>query len=110
MLEPEQLCRNICHLSNRLLERDHPIFPDTVPEHFLHKFFSGLGTPYRAYEAENPETLQKAIDDVNRIERLPIQFTEVLPRRDLSQKCYGAALGCALLLLAFKFVEVRRWA
>ena len=83
---------------------------DTVPEHFLHKFFSGLGTPYRAYEAENPEALQKAIDDVNRIERLPIQFTEVLPRRDLSQKCYGAALGCALLLLAFKFVEVRRWA
>jgi mxaC protein len=83
---------------------------DTVPEHFLHTFFSGVGVPYRAYEAENPEALQKAIDDVNRLERLPIQFTEVLPRRDLSQQCYGAALACALLLLALKFMEVRRWA
>lgn len=83
---------------------------DTVPEHFLHKFFSGLGTPYRAYEAENPEALREAIDDVNRIERLPIQFTDVLPKRDLSQYCYGAALACALALLALKAIEVRRWA
>jgi mxaC protein len=68
-----------------------------------------MGVPYRAYEAENPEALQKAIDDVNRVERLPLQFTEVLPRRDLSQLCYGAALVSALLLLAFKLAEVRRW-
>lgn len=87
-----------------------PQTDDTVPEHFLHKFFLGMGTPYRAYEAENPDALQKAIDDVNRLERLPIQFTEVLPRRDLSQLCYGAALACALLLAAMKFMEVRRWA
>lgn len=86
-----------------------PRSAETVPEHFLHRFFSGMGTPYRAYEAENPEALQKAIEDVNRVERLPIQFTEVLPRRDLSQQCYGAALACALALLAFKFLEVRRW-
>ncbi len=83
---------------------------DTVPEHFLHRYFSGIGTPYRAYEAENTEALQKAIDDVNRLERLPLQFTEVLPRRDLSQLCYGAALVCALALLAMKMAEVRRWA
>ena len=82
---------------------------DTVPEHFLHQFFVGVGMPYRAYEAENTEALQKAIDDVNRLERLPIQFTEVLPRRDLSQHCYGAALACALALLAMKVTEVRRW-
>jgi mxaC protein len=82
---------------------------ETVPEHFLHEFFSGMGVPYRAYEAENPEALQKAIDDVNRVERLPLQFTEVLPRRDLSQLCYGAALVSALFLLAFKLAEVRRW-
>jgi mxaC protein len=82
---------------------------ETVPEHFLHEFFSGMGVPYRAYEAENPEALQKAIDDVNRVERLPLQFTEVLPRRDLSQLCYGAALVSALVLLAFKLAEVRRW-
>ena len=83
---------------------------ETVPEHFLHQFFSGMGIPYRAYEAENPEALEKSIEDVNHLERLPIQFTEVLPRRDLSQLCYGAAFACTLLLLAFKFMEVRRWA
>lgn len=83
---------------------------DTVPEHFLHRYFSALGTPYRAYEAENPQALQKAIDDVNQLERLPIQFTEVLPRRDLSQYCYAIALACALVLLAMKWLEVRRWA
>jgi len=83
---------------------------ETVPEHFLHRYFSSLGIPYRAYEAENTEALQKAIEDVNRIERLPMQFTEVLPRRDFSQYCYGAALACALVLLAFKWLEVRRWA
>jgi len=82
---------------------------DTVPEHFLHRYFSGIGVPYRAYEAENTEALQKAIEDVSRLERLPIQFTEVLPRRDLSQYCYGAALACALALLAMKLAEVRRW-
>ncbi|HQR52249.1 MAG TPA: vWA domain-containing protein [Burkholderiales bacterium] len=83
---------------------------DTVPEHFLHRYFSEIGTPYRAYEAENAQALQEAIDDVNRLERLPIQFTEVLPRRDLSQYCYAAALACAAALLAMKWLEVRRWA
>ena len=45
-----------------------------VPEYFLHRFFQSLGTPYRAYEAGNPEALQQAIDDVNRLENLPITY------------------------------------
>lgn len=82
---------------------------DTVPEVFLHRFFGSMGTPYRAYEAEDPESLQKAIADVNRLENLPIVYRDIVPPRDLSPWCYGLALACALLLLAAKLLELRTW-
>ncbi|MBA3599220.1 MAG: VWA domain-containing protein [Methylibium sp.] len=80
-----------------------------APEVHLHRFFGSMGTPYRAYEAENPEALQRAINDVNRLENLPITYLDTVPRRDLSQWCYGAALGCVLLLLTAKLMELRAW-
>ena len=83
---------------------------DTVPEYFLHRFFASLGTPYKAYEAENPQALQKAIDDVNRLENLPITYLDTVPRRDLSQLGYGIALACVLALLGANLMEIRRWA
>ncbi|MGH8743432.1 MAG: vWA domain-containing protein, partial [Burkholderiales bacterium] len=54
---------------------------EAVPEHFLHKFFQNMGTPYHAYEAENPKALQQAIADVSRLENLPLRYDDVLPRR-----------------------------
>lgn len=82
---------------------------DAVPEYSLHRFFQTLGTPYHAYAAENPEDLQKAIDDVNRLENLPITYFDTVPRRDVSQACYAAALACALLLLGANLTELRQW-
>ncbi|WP_309626894.1 vWA domain-containing protein [Methylibium sp.] len=82
---------------------------ETVPEVFLHRFFGGIGTPYRAYEAEDPEALQRAIVDVNRLENLPITYRDTVPRRDLSQWCYGAALASVLLLFAARLMELRTW-
>jgi mxaC protein len=82
---------------------------DAVPEHFLHKFFQSIGTPYHAYEAENPQALQRAIQDVSRLENLPIRYHDVLPRRDLAGPCYQLALLCTVLLLAARFTEVRQW-
>ena len=82
---------------------------DTVPEYFLHRFLQSIGVPYRAYEAENPEALQKAIDEVNRLENLPITYVDTAPRRDLSPWCYGAALACVLLLLGANAFEIKRW-
>lgn len=81
----------------------------TVPEHFLHEFFGRMGTPYRAYEAEDPEALKRAITDVSRLESFPIRYFEATPRRDLSQVCYAVALGLALLLAGMAALEVRRW-
>ena len=81
----------------------------TAPEVFLHRFFGSIGTPYKAYEADNPQALEAAITDVNRLETLPIVYRDTVPRRDLSPWCYGIALGAVLLLLAAKLMELRAW-
>lgn len=82
---------------------------ETVPEHFLHEFFQSMGTPYRAYEAEDPEALQRTIADINRAESFPIRYFETLPRRDLSQSFFVVALALTALLAAAAALEVRPW-
>ncbi|MEF7613025.1 vWA domain-containing protein [Aquincola sp. MAHUQ-54] len=82
---------------------------EVAPEYFLHRFFESLGTPYRAYEADNPEAMQKAIEDVNRLENLPIVYEDVVPRRSLAPWALAAALAAVLLLLAADLAEIRRW-
>lgn len=82
---------------------------DTVPEAFLHRFFGSMGTPYKAYEAEDPESLQRAIADVNRLENLPIVYRDTVPPRDLAPWCYGVALACTLVLLVAKLLELTSW-
>lgn len=93
-----------------LAENEPPANADTVPEYFLHRFFQAMGTPYRAYEAENPQALQKAIDEVSRLENLPINYLETVPRRELAPACWALALLCVLLLLGAKRMEIRAWA
>ncbi|GAP33923.1 vWA domain-containing protein [Piscinibacter sakaiensis] len=73
---------------------------DTVPEHFLDRWFASIGVPYRAYEAEDGAALQRAIDDVDRLENLPIVYTDMLPRREFTPWALGVALAAVLLLLA----------
>lgn len=94
----------------RLGQDQAPAEADAVPEYFLHRFFESLQRPYRAYEADNPEALQEAINDVNRLESLPITYFDTLPRRELASHAYAAALAAVLLLLAANLVEIRRWA
>lgn len=86
-----------------------PDVADTVPEHFLHKFFTGMGMPYRAYEAENPDALAHAISDVDHLENLPIRYTDTLPRLDLSQPYFVLALAFTALLVAAKLLEIKEW-
>ena len=82
---------------------------DVAPEIALHEFFKSIKTPYQAYEAENSNALQLAIQDVNRLENSPITFNEIVPRRDLSWECYLLAASLLTLLLVTKFVEVKAW-
>lgn len=75
--------------------------PQAAPERHLDLFFKSLGIPYRAFEAEGPQAVADAIARIEALERDPIPYTEVRPRRDLTGWAYGlAALGLALLALA----------
>jgi mxaC protein len=83
---------------------------DSIPELVLHRFFESLDTPYRAYEASDTQALQRAIADVNRLEKLPITYADLVPRRELAPYAQGLALAAVLLLLAARFSEIRGWA
>lgn len=74
---------------------------DNEPEAFLNRFFSSLGTPYRAYEADHADALEKAMADVARLENLPRTWQDRLPRQDDAPRAATlAALAVALLWLA----------
>jgi mxaC protein len=94
----------------KLSEHDSAAAADSVPEVMLHHFFDSLEAPYKAYEAGDTQALQQAIADVNRLEKLPITYHDLVPRRDLSPWLHGVALGAVLLLLTVRLLELRRWA
>jgi mxaC protein len=83
---------------------------DEMPEQSLHDYFASLGMPYRVYEAEKPEAVQGAIDDLGRMEQHPIVYAEILPRRDLLPLAAGIALAALLMLLGARWLLGRRWA
>jgi mxaC protein len=73
---------------------------ENAPEIALHRFFQTLQTPYRAYQAEDPESLSRAVADVGRQQNLPLDFMEQIPRQDYSRVFIAvAAFSCAMLLL-----------
>jgi mxaC protein len=82
---------------------------EQIPERSLHRFFRTLRVPYRAFEATDPEALQRAIDQLDRLERAPLQYTEVVPGADLSAWPYSWALAAVLLLAAVQAWTVRPW-
>ncbi len=88
---------------------DAPSSERIAPARVLHQFFASLETPYRAYDAEDPEALRRAIADVNRLQTLPIHYLDTVPRRDLAVPCYRAALALLLLLVAAHLMERRAW-
>ena len=88
---------------------DQDTAQELAPEQLLHQFFQSLEMPYRAYSAENPEALQQAIADVNRLQTLPIRYQEVIPKRDLSNVCYALALVLLVLLSLARILELSAW-
>lgn len=83
---------------------------ENAPEIALHTFFQTLRTPYRAYQAEVPEDLQKAVADVGRQQNFPLDFLEEVPRQDYSRRFIAAAAICCLLLLLGRSLALRSWA
>ncbi len=75
----------------------------------LYEFFKTMKTEFHAYEAEDPKTLQLAIDDINRKEKKPIKYLEKIPGKDLSNICFLIAAGMIALLLGVKYLEINTW-
>lgn len=81
----------------------------TRPEIALHHFFQTLQTPYRAYQAEVPEDLARAVADVGRQQNLPLDFLEHIPRQDYSRYFLGLAAFSCLMLLIYRALQLRSW-
>lgn len=83
---------------------------DTLPPQIeLNEFFKSLNSPFQAYEAEDPKTLQKAIEDINQKEKKPIKYFEKIPGQDYSTHCFVTAALLMIALLTLKLIEVRSW-
>jgi len=80
--------------------------PRAFPERHLNRFFASLGTPYKAFEAENPAAIADAIEAINKLESRPINYVETIPRRNLAPTAYTIALACLGYLLLAKLAEV----
>ncbi|NOT15487.1 MAG: VWA domain-containing protein [Methylotenera sp.] len=80
---------------------------DRVPNSIvLHKYFQALGLKYNAYEAEDAESLQSAIRDIDSREKKAIQYTETIAGYDYSRVFIIIALVLGLLLLAIKNLKI----
>jgi len=86
--------------------RDDEALP---PQIELNEFFKTLNSPFQAYEAEDPKTLQKAIEDINQKEKKAIKYFEKIPGQDYSTHCFVAAILMKIVLLSLKLIEVRSW-
>jgi len=86
--------------------RDDDALP---PQIELNEFFKSLNSPFQAYEAEDPKTLQKAIEDINQKEKKPIKYFEKIPGQDYSTHCFVTAALLLIALLTLKLIEVRSW-
>ena len=86
--------------------RDDDALPAQIE---LNEFFKSLNSPFQAYEAEDPRTLQKAIEDINQKEKKPIKYFEKIPGQDYSTHCFVTAALLMIALLTLKLIEVRSW-
>jgi len=82
---------------------------DVAPARVLHEYFQTLETPYRAFDAEDPNALAAAIAEVNELQSLPIRYVDVVPKKDIAKWCYATAMALVAMLLVIKLTEVRRW-
>jgi mxaC protein len=80
---------------------------DRVPNSIvLHKYFQSLNLTYKAYEADDPETLQSAISDINKRERKTIKYTETIAGYDYSRVFIIIALVLGLVILTIKNLRI----
>lgn len=72
----------------------------------LHKYFKSLNLKYQAYEADNPETLQSAIQDIDAREKKRIKYTETIAGYDYSRVFIIFSLILGIFILIIKNLRV----
>jgi len=75
----------------------------------LYEYFQKFKTPFKAYEAEDPKSLQLAMNDINNREKKPIKYFEKIPGHNYSNACFIIAAIMIALLLGVKYLEVKTW-
>ena len=75
----------------------------------LHRFFQTLDTKYKAYEADDPKTLQSAIDDINLQELQPITYIEKTPGYNYSPIFIGIAILLLSILILIRHLSYQSW-
>ncbi|MCP4300838.1 MAG: VWA domain-containing protein [Gammaproteobacteria bacterium] len=82
---------------------------DIAPARVLHEYFETLETPYRAFDAEDPNSLAKAIAQVNELQSLPIRYIDVVPKKKLASRFYVAAMALIAMLFVIERTEIKQW-
>lgn len=72
----------------------------------LDNYFKSLKIKYKAYEADNPTTLQSAIQDINAREKKKIQYTVTIAGRDYSTHLIFIAAIISLIILIAKNLRI----
>ena len=81
--------------------------PQAMPERHLNLYFKTLGVPYQAFEAEGPQAVADAVNQIGRLERQQMEIEEALPGTDFTRLLCMIVLLETLVLLAAKLAEQR---
>lgn len=78
-------------------------------EVLLYQYFQTLRSPFNAYEASDPKSLEAAMTDINSKEKKQIHYMEKIPGHDYTTACYWIAILMITTLLIVKFMEIKTW-
>lgn len=97
--------KNGASLSDRPPEGEEQAYP----EYELHAYFQTLGMPYQAFEAENPQAVQRAMQTIARLKNKPVYYKQAAPRHDVSHIFYAIGWISVMGLFALALMEVKKW-
>ncbi len=83
---------------------------DQVPDSIvLDQYFKSLKIKYKAFEADNPTTLQSALQYIDSKEKNIIQYSVSIPGHDYSRDFIILALVLSIFILIIKNLRVHSW-
>lgn len=88
----------------------HTYAPGTEPPAVeLDQFFKSINIKYRAYEADNPTSLQSAIQDIDAREKNIIKYSISIPGHDYTRDLILVAMALSILIILVKNLRVHSW-